>query len=89
MTSRITFITAPEINPFGGWSRRCRIGDVEYQVAVKRGKAVKIPYKPRGQNIGWHWHGTVYSGGRCVWSGRVPKSLGVRGLLIEAGVFDE
>ena len=72
----------------GGWSRRCRVNGVEYHVSVRRGKSVRIPYKPRGQNRGWQWHGTVYSNGKCLWSGRVPGSIGVRGLLIEAEVIE-
>lgn len=75
-----------------GWSRNAKVNGVEYAVSVKRGKSVRIAFKPRGQNRGWHWHGEVYRihsptlGGGYVWSGRVPKSIGVRGLLAEAGV---
>lgn len=83
---RIEFTTERTENPFGGWARNVRVGDVEYQVSVRRGKSVRIPYKPRGQNRGWHWHGSVYAGGKCLWSGRVPGSIGCRGLLEEAGV---
>jgi hypothetical protein len=76
--------TSEKRETFAGWSRNCRLNGVDYSVSVKRGKAVRIAFKPRGKNRGWHWHGAVYSNGRCVWSGRVPGSIGVRGLLHEA-----
>jgi hypothetical protein len=74
---------------FGGWRRGCKVGDTEYCVVMRRGKSVRIPYKPRGKNRGWQWHGEVYSNGRCIWSGRVPGSLGVHGILVDAGIVDE
>lgn len=83
----IEFIS-DKIEDFYGWSRRCRVDGVEYRVSVQRGKAVRIPYKPRGKNRGWQWQGTVYSNGRCVWSDRVPGSSGARGMLIRAGVIN-
>lgn len=79
--------TTEKIERFDGWSRNCCVNGVEYCVSVRRGKYVRIPYKPRGQNRGWHWNGSVYSNGRCLWSDRVPKSIGVRGLLLDAGVI--
>lgn len=78
-----------------GWSRNAKVDGVEYAVSVKRGKSVRIAFKPRGQNRGFHWHGTVFrlskgdDRGGMVWSGRVPRSIGVRGLLIEAGVYTD
>lgn len=78
----------PKVTADDGWSRKCWVaGGAEYYVSVRRGKAVRIPYKPRGQNRGWHWHGSVFCAGRRVWSDRVPGSIGVRGLLKEAGVI--
>lgn len=72
-----------------GWSRNVRVGDQEYTCSVRRGKSVRIPYRPRGKNIGWKWHGAVYKvGGGRVWEGMVPGSVGCRGLLIEAGVLE-
>lgn len=88
MDTKITF-TTDRIERMDGWSRNCRVAGVEYCCSVRRGKSVRIRYKPRGKNRGWHWHGNVYSNGRCLWSDRVPGSIGVRGLLIEAGVFDQ
>lgn len=78
--------TGPKVENINGWSRNCRVNGVNYQVSVTRGKSVRIPYKPRGQNRGWRWHGTVYANGRHLWSDRVPGSIGVRGLLLDAGV---
>lgn len=43
-----------------GWARSVKVGDQEFRVTVVRGKPVIIPYKPRGQNRGWHWYGSVY-----------------------------
>lgn len=74
-----------------GWSRTVKVGEQEYSVSVKRGNSVRIPYKPRGKNRGWRWYGAVYRIGANsghVWEDRVPGSIGVRGLLIEAGVID-
>lgn len=72
----------------GGWSRKVKVGDQEYIVGVERGKRVRIAYKPRGQNIGWKWRGFVRDAkGREIWSGLVPKTLGARGLLADAGVI--
>lgn len=82
----VEFVNARQIF-MDGWSRNCRVDGTEYCCSVRRGKSVRIPFKPRGKNRGWHWNGSVYSDGRCLWAGRVPKSLGVRGLLIEAGVL--
>jgi len=78
-------------NPFGGWSRTVKVGEQEYSVSMKRGKSVRIPYKPRGENKGYHWYGSVYrisSNSGHVWTDRVPGSLGVKGLLIEAGIVE-
>ena len=89
MTSRIEF-TGNKVERFGGgWSRNCRVNGIDYSVSVTRGKSVRIPFKPRGKNRGWQWHGAVYSQGRCLWSGRVPGSIGVRGLLLEAQIEAE
>ena len=84
--SKIEFTSATAHSIFGGWARKCRVDGVDYHVAVKRGKSVIIPYKPRGKNRGWQWSATVYQNGHCVWSGRVPGSIGVRGILIDAGI---
>lgn len=56
------------------------------QIVLRRGRQVRIPYKPRGQNVGFHWWGDVYDRdtAHCLWSGRVPKSYGVRGILRKA-----
>lgn len=75
---------------FGGWTRNVKIDGQEYALSVKRGKAVRIAYKPRGQNRGFQWQGSVYRMGaesRCIWAGRVIGSIGCRGLLIEAGIL--
>lgn len=61
-------------------------------VAVEKGKRIRIPYKPRGHNIGWQWHGTVRlteTNGRLriVFCDRVNGSCGVRGLLRSAGLI--
>lgn len=81
----ITF-TSARMDTMQGWSRNCTVNGVAYSVSVRRGKSVRIPYKPRHKNRGWQWHGAVYCDGRCLWSDRVPGSIGVRGLLLEAGI---
>ncbi len=85
----LTFTSEKKEN-FSGWSRTVKIGEQEYSVSMRRGKMVRIRYKPRGQNKGFHWYGSVYKIGSnhgLVWEGRVPGSLGVRGILIDAGVI--
>lgn len=79
--------TSDKIESWNGWSRNCRVNGVEYAVSVRRGKSVRIPYKPRGKNRGWKWNGTVYSKGDCLWSDDVPGSIGVRGLLDRAHIY--
>lgn len=80
--------TTPKTEHINGWYRNCRVNGVDYAVSVRRGKSVRIAYKPRGQNRGWQWHGSVYdkTHNRQLWAGRVAGSLGVRGLLLEAGI---
>lgn len=75
---------------FSGWARSATVGGKTYRVGIDRGKAVRIPYKPRGQNIGHHYRGWVMdSNGRNIFCDRVGGSLGARGLLELAGVFQE
>jgi len=85
---KIEFTSERRESWLGGWSRDCRVDGVDYQVAVRRGKSVRIAFKPRGKNRGWHWNGTVYSAGECLWQGRVDKSTGVSGLLERAGLSE-
>lgn len=76
--------------PMVGWVRSVMVAGQEYSVSIKRDKRVRIAFKPRGENWGWTYHGTVYRIGQNsgrVWEGRVPGSLGVRGLLKRAGVL--
>jgi hypothetical protein len=82
---KIQFVTDKR-ETMRGWSRVARVGDQDYQVSVSRGKAVRIAYKPRGKNRGWQWQGAVYANGHCLWADRVAGSIGVRGLLMNAGV---
>jgi hypothetical protein len=76
----------PKTETFTGWARTATIDGVAYRVSVARGKPVRIPYKPRGQNRGFKWNGTVYANGKCLFYGDVPGSIGARGLLARAGV---
>ena len=85
---KITFTSERRDAMFGGWSRGVQVGEHRYICSVRCGKSIRIPYKPRGKNRGWQWHGAVYEyGGGCLFAGRVPGSIGCRGLLIEAGVI--
>lgn len=82
--------TTDKRESFSGWSRCVKVGEQEYSCSVQRGKMVRIPYKPRGQNKGYKWYGSVYristNSGR-VWQDDVPGTIGCRGLLLEAGVI--
>jgi hypothetical protein len=74
----------------GGWQQTVVAGDRQYLVGVHPYKRVRIPYKPRGHNMGWQHLGFVRStdeGARFDWSEKVPGSLGVQGLLTDAGVI--
>ena len=73
----------------GGWSRPVTVDGVAYIVGVVRGKRVRIAYKPRGPGgWGFWWHGYVRDAkGKEIWSGRVGKSAGARGILEDAGIL--
>lgn len=77
-------------NGRGAWYREATVGGIMYRVSMSHGKRVRIPYKPRGPGAyGFHWYGLVRDAdGHRIWSGRAPKSLGVRGMLIVAGVIE-
>jgi hypothetical protein len=65
------------------------VGGKRFFCGVERGKSVRIAYKPRGKNRGFHWHGFVRDAqGKTIWSEQVSKSAGVRGLLRYAGLID-
>lgn len=74
---------------FGSWYRTAEVGDKKFHVGVERGKKKRIAFKPRGPGAyGYEWHGFVRDErGRDIWSGRVGKSLGTRGLLRAAGLL--
>ena len=60
----------------------------KFHVGIERTKRVRIPYKPRGQNIGWRYAGWVRdANGKTLAADRVGGSLGVRGLLKMAGLL--
>lgn len=81
---------------FGGWQVWVIMRDGRIlTVGVTRGKSVRIAYKPRGENRGYHWHGfatllvpehcDLYRKGDI--PTRVTKNIGVRGLLKEVGLL--
>lgn len=81
-------ITARTTGPRGTyWT--VTVDGVQHRVSNERGKRVRIAFKPRGQNIGWHWHGSVFGpdGGR-IYGQRVNKSTGPYRLLLDAGVIE-
>lgn len=59
-----------------GWARTIEHQGVTYRVGVGRGQPV-MNFGRRG----FQWYGWVMAHGRNLWSGRVPKSIGARGLL--------
>lgn len=91
-STRVELIGERTKNPYDpGWSRKVRVSGVDYWVGVRGSKRVRIPYKPRGQNIGWTWIGWVREAGtgrELLW-GRCNGNLGARGLLKRAGVLEE
>jgi hypothetical protein len=61
----------------------------KFFVGVEKTKMVRIPYKPRGQNRGWQWVGFVNdANGKRIADADVNGSIGVRGLLIMAGLLN-
>lgn len=83
--------TSKKREALSGWSRDVIVDGQEYSVSVARGKRVRIAFRPRGRNIGWHWYAQVWTigkDGKRVWGPeRVPGSLGVRGILKDAGII--
>jgi len=75
---------------FRNWYRTVTFDDGRvFVVGVERGKPVRIPFKPRGQNRGFQWWGVVRDAtGRTVWTDRLSSgTVGVRGLLMRAGLL--
>lgn len=87
MTTKLKL--GPKQDKTFGWARTATLEDGrQFRVFVSRGKRVRIPYKPCGENIGYHWHADVYEvGKRHLDYFQIPKSLGVRGILKRAGVI--
>jgi hypothetical protein len=81
----------PERQGISSRWRTVRIGERAYQVGVERGNVpIRIPYRRRGGNVGWHWWGTVRDEkGKQVWHGQVNKNAGVRGILKAAGLIPD
>ena len=80
----------PKREGLGCWSRDVEIGGRRYTCSVTRGQRVVIPYKRRGENIGFHWNGRIYDRERGVevWHGRVFKSDGCLFMLRCAGLVE-
>ena len=78
------------VTPFGDRYATARLDDGRvFHVCVQRDKLVRIPYKPRGQNRGWTYCGTVRdAAGKVLVADRVAGSIGVRGLLRLAGLLE-
>ena len=80
----------PKRDSLRGWSRRAEHDGKEFHCSVMRGKRVRIAYKPRGPGaFGFWWFGSVRVDGKLIFNGQVAKSIGCRGLLKMAGVFNE
>jgi hypothetical protein len=63
------------------------VGLKVYYAGVERGRSVRIAFKPRGENRGFHWHGFVRDEqGKTLVGDRVAKSTGLAHLLELAGL---
>ena len=63
-------------------------GNVYFIARTRGSKAIHIMYKPRGENIGWHWYGAVRDAkGKDVWTGQVNKSTGPLAMLRYAAII--
>jgi len=73
-----------------GWWRDVEIDGTLYIVGITRGERVRIPYRPRGKNIGYKWYGVVRekATGKEVFSDRFPKSTGAVSLIHYAGLTE-
>lgn len=75
--------------PFGHKYASVTLADGrKLHLSLEKDKRVRIPYKPRGANWGWTYVGTVRENGKILRADKVAGSLGVRGLLIMAGVIE-
>jgi hypothetical protein len=88
MTRKLTMTRRRTESSFSGSSWTIEVDGVAYQCSLSRGKYVRIPYQPRGHNIGYHWHGAVYGPKGRVWSDRVTKSTGPYWMLFAADLID-
>ena len=81
-------ITARTTGPRGTyWT--VLVDGAQYRLTHEKGKHVRIAYKPRGENVGFHWFGSVYGpDGQRVYRARVNKSTGPYRMLLNAGVIE-
>lgn len=92
---KISYGEKREANGFqsGSWQRYVTLENGRmFNVSIAQGRRVRIPYKPRGENIGFEWHAyctecTQDKGARFPTTVKrfpviqVNKSTGVRGVL--------
>ena len=73
---------------FGNRYWKVMVNGVVYFMSRDKGKAVRIAFKPRGSNRGYHWYASVRDEtGKTLWGGRVSKSTGPLAILHEAGLI--
>lgn len=90
MSKRQIVRVVPERKIFEGrWNKvRIRATGEVFHVGVLRGRPVRIPYKPRGHNIGFKWHCRINDErGREIASFECDKSLGPESALRWAGLL--
>lgn len=75
-----------KVDPFDeSWFRTVEVAGVCYRVGRYRASGPRrIAYSAKR---GYRWAGVVMRDGRTLWSNEVPKSIGVRGILLRAGVL--
>ena len=74
------------------WWRNVWVGTQQYRVGVSRGDPHRRMYAKAGSPPGFWWNGWVAKLDESdrlqnIWSGKVGKTLGARGLLENAGVL--
>ncbi len=87
MTRKLT-MTRKRTETFAGSAWTIEVDGVAYHCSLRRGRAVRIPYQPRGHNIGYKWDGAVYGPEGHVWSDRVTRSTGPYWMLFAACLID-
>jgi len=76
---------AKDIFNKGEWSQEVDVAGTRYRVRIIRGRRVRVAYSAKWGN---KWYGEIYNvaSSKRIWDAEIPGSLGVRGMLLDAGL---